>query len=177
MRAVMLLLVAAAPMATAAIGIQSSDSSRATVSRPPSTAPASAPRLVTIDVVATDARGRPVEDLKPSDFELREDTGVLPLESVRLVRSRPADPPGATPARDSRPAAILTAADERMAASRDETRLFGIFLDDYHVEGGANADRVRAALLDLVDHELSPRDLLVVVRPLDSLLTLRLTRD
>ncbi|HJZ71931.1 MAG TPA: VWA domain-containing protein [Vicinamibacterales bacterium] len=177
MRAVMLLLVAAAPMATAAIGIQSSDSSRATVSRPPSTAPASAPRLVTIDVVATDARGRPVEDLKPSDFELREDTGVLPLESVRLVRSRPAEPPGATPASDSPPAAILTAADERLAASRDETRLFGIFLDDYHVEGGANADRVRAALLDLVDHELSPRDLLVVVRPLDSLLTLRLTRD
>src|SRR5262249_10071107 len=115
--------------------------------------------------------------LKPSDFELREDTGVLPLESVRLVRSRPAEPPGATPASDSPPAAILTAADERLAASRDETRLFGIFLDDYHVEGGANADRVRAALLDLVDHELSPRDLLVVVRPLDSLLTLRLTRD
>src|SRR5262249_13224959 len=106
MRAVMLLLVAAAPMATAAIGIQSSDSSRATATAPPSPAPASAPRLVPIDVAAPDARGRPVEDLKPSDFELREDTGVLPLESVRLVRSRPAEPPGATPASDSPPAAI-----------------------------------------------------------------------
>jgi len=178
MRAVLLLLIAAAPVVTAAIGMQSSsDTSQSTVSSPASAAPAPAPRLFTIDVVATDARGRAIEDLKPSDFELREDTTVLPLESVRLVHSRTGGPPGVTPAGDRQPDAILTAADERLAASRDETRLFAIFLDDYHVESGANADRVRDALLEFVDHEISPGDLLVVMRPLDSLLSLRLTRD
>src|SRR5262249_12113365 len=126
MRAAILLLIAAAPVVTAAISVQSSDTSQSIVSSPPSTAPAPAPRLFTIDVVATDARGRAVEALKPSDFELREDTTALPLESVRLVRPRAGASPGAAPASDRPPPAVVTAADERLAASRDETRLFAI---------------------------------------------------
>ena len=184
MRAAILLLIAAAPAVTLAVGAagpqpvgpQSVDQPVATPSST-SNQPSLLSRLFTLDVVVTDARGRAVEDLKPSDFELREDTTVLPLESVRLVRTAPADPVTATAAADRAPTPILTAADERLAASRDETRLFAIFLDDYHVESGANADRVRDAILDLVDHEIAPRDLLVVLRPLDSLLTIRLTRD
>src|SRR4029077_12252081 len=42
-------------------------------------------RLVTIDVIAADARDRSVDDLKPGDFELREEGALLTLESVRLV--------------------------------------------------------------------------------------------
>ena len=45
------------------------------------------PRLVTVDVAVTDARGRALTDLKPADFELREGGALLPLESVRLVRA------------------------------------------------------------------------------------------
>ena len=51
-----------------------------------------------------------------------------------------------------------------------------VFLDDYHVSA-ANSARVRAALLRFVDEYLAPRDLLVVMRPLDSLFAIRLTRD
>jgi len=125
-------------------------------------------RLVTIDLIATDLRGRAVVDLKPADFDVREDATPLALESVRLVRAGAA---GDTPE-----AVIANAADERQAATADEARLVAVFLDEYHVES-ANADRVRATLLQFVDRDLGPRDLLVVMKPLDSLFAIRLTRD
>src|SRR6185312_7807236 len=168
MRAALFVLMAAA-VSAAAIDSQT-----------PATAPASAvaaPRLVTIDVVAADARGRAIEDLKAADFELGEATTALPIESVRLVRPGPGAQATATPASDQQPAAIRTAADERQAASGDTARLFAIFLDDYHVSNGANADRVRTSMLDFVDRDVTAGDLLVVVRPLDSLLAIRMTRD
>src|SRR5258705_12526017 len=66
-------------------------------------------RLVTVDVNVTDARGRTIIDLKPSDFELREGTALLPLESVRLVR--------VAAARQTQPLALIqAAAEERLAA-------------------------------------------------------------
>jgi VWFA-related protein len=127
-------------------------------------------RLVTIDVTVTDARGRAVTDLKPADFELQEGSTLLPLESVRLVHvagGSQAEPP----------ARIQSAADERLAAGQDEARLFAIFLDEYHVASGAETDRVRETLTRFVDRDVSPRDLIAVMKPLDSLFAIRLTRD
>jgi VWFA-related protein len=135
-----------------------------------SPAPPSEGRLVTIDVTVTDPRGRAITDLKPSDFDLREGPLPLPLESVRLVRV------AATPQADA-PAGIQSAADERLAAGQDQARLFAIFLDEYHVAGGAETERVRQALTRFVDRDVSPRDLIVVMKPLDSLFAIRLTRD
>jgi VWFA-related protein len=128
------------------------------------------PRLVTVDVTVTDARGRALTDLKPSDFELREGGALLPLESVRLVRV--AAGPAAEPA-----ARIQSAADEKLAAGQDQARLFAIFLDEYHVASGAETDRVRDTLTRFVDRDVSSRDLIVVMKPLDSLFAIRLTRD
>ena len=56
-------------------------------------------------------------------------------------------------------------------------RLVGIYLDEYHITAGANADRAREALTAIVNRELGPRDLLVVMKPLDSLYSIRLTED
>src|SRR5690349_439441 len=39
---------------------------------------------IRIDAVVTDASGRPIADLKPADFELREDGVVRPLDAVEL---------------------------------------------------------------------------------------------
>jgi VWFA-related protein len=142
-------------------------------SSPQSAAPASPPspgRLVTVDLAVTDARGRALTDLKPADFELREGSSLLPLESVRLVRVAAAvQPDPATP--------IQSAADERLAARQEQARLFAIFLDEYHVTSGAESERVRTALTRFVDRDLSPGDLIVVMKPLDSLFAIRLTRD
>ena len=51
--------------------------------------------LVTIDVSATDSRGRPVEDLKPGDFTIKVDGKPRPVASVELIkidRAKPATP-------------------------------------------------------------------------------------
>src|SRR3954452_8208937 len=127
-------------------------------------------RLVTIDLTVTDARGRIVTDLKPSEFELKEGTTVVPVESVRLVRVAPTQT-GEEPAR------IQSGEDERTAAGQDEARLFAIFLDEYHVASGVETERVRDTLTRFVERDLSPRDLVVVMKPLDSLFAIRLTRD
>jgi VWFA-related protein len=42
--------------------------------------------VVRIDAIAVDGRGRLVENLKPADFELREDDVVQPVESAQFVR-------------------------------------------------------------------------------------------
>jgi len=100
--------------------------------------------LVQIDVSAVNARGQAVLDLKPGDFQLREEGAAQVLDSVRLVRQEP--------------------------------RLVAVFLDEYHVDASATS-RVREAVARFVDQDLAPTDLLVVMKPLDSILTIRLTTD
>lgn len=130
--------------------------------------PAAAPFAVQIDVIPVDARGRIVDDLKPADFVLREDGAAQPLDSVRLVRAG-----GGPSSTDPGPRVD----NEQQAALLDGARVFAIFLDEYHVSPGASTERVREALTRFVDREMGARDLLVVMKPLDSLLTIRLTPD
>jgi VWFA-related protein len=102
--------------------------------------------VVHIDAIALDGRGRVVDDLKPADFELREDEALRPVESAQFIRATGA-------------------------------RRFAIFLDEYHVSPGAATERVGAALTRFVDQALGPQDLLVVMKPLDSLFAIHLTGD
>src|SRR5262245_3614753 len=106
-----------------------------------------APQVVRIDVIASDARGRAVDTLKPADFELRDDGVVKAIDDVRLVRPSP-----------------------------DEARLVAVFLDEYHVSPGAT-ERVRTSFKRFIEEDLRPRDLLVVMKPLDSVFGIRLTTD
>src|SRR5262249_14302735 len=99
----------------------------------------------------------------------REEGDRQTLETVRFVRD--AGP------RDAVPASIHTADDERAAATRDDARLFAIFLDEYHVTAGANSDRAREAIGRFVDREITARDLVVVMKPLDSIFAIRFTGD
>jgi VWFA-related protein len=98
--------------------------------------------LVRIDVIVTDSRGRAVESLRSTDFDLREDGAPQTLAGAQLVRN---------------------------------PRLVGIYLDEYFVSA-ANTASVRNTLHRFVDL-LSPDDKAVILRPLDSLLTIRLTQD
>lgn len=102
-------------------------------------------RLVGLDVIALDARGRIIDDLTPGDFELRDEGTLQALEGVRFLH--------------------------------DEARLIAIFLDEYHVSRGASTDRAREALARFVNRDVTPRDLVVVMKPLDSVLTIRMTHD
>lgn len=146
----------------AALALAASQPDAAAVS-PPDT-------LVRIDAFVVDARDRTLDTLKASDFELREDGTLQTIEAVRFVRAG-----GVAPAGEPAPP-IVSDADERREASRPGARLCAIYLDEYHVSPAA-ADRVRDRLLQFIDHDLGPRDLLVVMKPLDSLFAIRLTYD
>ena len=141
----------------------------AKVVAPLSAADAPPSRPVRLDVIATDARGRIVDNLTSADFDVREDGAVQTIDDARFIRM-------GKPSAADRLVPIESAADERAEAKRDDTRLLAVFLDDYHVSA-ANSARVRTALLQFVDEYFAPRDLLVVMRPLDSLFAIRLTRD
>jgi len=130
--------------------------------------------LVRVDLIATDNRGRPVDNLKASEFSLREDGSAQTIEDVRLVKVKGttgSTGPAVVPA-----VSITSAADERAEAARDNTRVVGMYLDEYFVSR-ENTQRVRAALHRFVDEDLGPTDLVTIMRPLDSLLKIRLTRD
>jgi VWFA-related protein len=104
-------------------------------------------QLVCIDVIPSDARGRIVDTLKAADFSLLDDGAPQPLESVRFIRP-----------------------------TADASRLVAIFLDEYHVSAAATL-QVRTSIARFVEQDLRPQDLLVVMKPLDSLFAIRLTQD
>lgn len=140
----------------------------ASAQKPSSAGPEADIQRVRIDAVVTDAQGRPILDLKPSDFELLENGDVKPLNGVELhpvPRAAGEMPP------------IETDADEKRAASEPGTRAFAFFLDEFHVSPGPSTELVRRALTDFVNEKLRPQDLAVIIKPLDALTSIRLTRD
>jgi VWFA-related protein len=128
--------------------------------------------VVRFDVIATDARGRFVDGLTTADFSVREDGAEQTVDDVRLVKTLGTAGQGET----AQLVRIASPADERAEAARENTRVIGIYLDEYFVSQ-ANTAAVRTALHRFVDEDLGPRDLVAVVRPLESLLKIRLTRD
>src|ERR1700681_469671 len=143
-------LIAALALVTLAPGVarQATPRERAAAS---SLAP-SAQRVVRVDVIATDGRGRAVENLKPADFELREDGAPQAIEEARFIKVDKAGAAGVHPLQ------IQSDADERAEAARPNTRLFAFFLDEYHVSA-ADSLRTRAALGRFIDDTLGPHDL------------------
>jgi VWFA-related protein len=123
---------------------------------------------VRLDAVVTDAQGRPILDLHPSDFELLENGEVTPLDAVEL-HPLPDAAVNLTP--------IETEGDEKRAAREPGTRAFAFVLDEFHVSPGPSTDRVRRSLTEFVDEKLRPQDLAVIIKPLDAVTSIRLTRD
>ncbi|HEY7289353.1 MAG TPA: VWA domain-containing protein [Vicinamibacterales bacterium] len=129
--------------------LQSAGGHVAATQKPPAPTPAFHPtkQVVRIDVIAHDARGRVLDNLKPADFELRDDGVAQTLDSVRFLRPDP-----------------------------EEGRLIALFLDEYHVDAGLTS-RVQEAVTRFINESVSPQDMLVVMKPLDSLLKIQLSHD
>src|SRR5207247_3641402 len=88
---------------------------------------AAEPAVVHLDAVASDARGRPVNNLGAGDFQILEDGTARPIESVRFINAEGTVPSG------ENLAPIRSQDDERTEAAHEGTRLFAIFLDEYHI--------------------------------------------
>jgi VWFA-related protein len=125
--------------------------------------------FVRVDAIVTDGRGNPIPDLTASDFEVLEDGKPQAIESFRFIKIDGAVPPaGVGP--------IRTRADEERAAANDDARIFVFFLDDYHVRLG-NSMAARKPLMEFVQNNIGPNDLLAVMYPLSPLDSVALTRD
>jgi len=124
--------------------------------------------LVQVDAIVTDPTGAPVVDLQAPDFEMFDDGKPVPIASVRLL--------GAAAAPSDEPLApIRNRDDEEREASKDEVRVFAIFLDDYHVRRMEERGVIEP-LLEFV-RKLPASDLVGVYYPLDSMTDVNFVRD
>jgi VWFA-related protein len=128
--------------------------------------------FVRVDVIVTDSSGNPVGDLTAEDFEVVEDGRLQKIETFKLVQLDG----GRVAAAVEAPRPIRSDFDEEAEAARDDVRLFAIFLDDYHVRRGSSM-AVRKQLADFVATQLGPSDMIGLMYPLESLGSVRMTRD
>ena len=127
--------------------------------------------FVTVDAYVSDSKGQPIADLKQSDFEILEDNKPQKIEQFRFIKvdgnPKPGDPP---------PQEIRNRDDEEREAARADTRVFVIFLDDYHTRLGSSL-AVRQPLSEFIQNQLRPLDLVAIMYPLTPVTDVDFTRN
>ena len=129
----------------------------------------SSPPLIRLNAVVTDRQGHPIQGLGVSDFQVLENGVFRPIRRAEFRGIRRHSPFAELP--------IVTTLVEQRAAGEVATRVFAFFLDEFHVSPGASTELVRDAVASFVDEKLFARDLAAVVTPLDSVRSMRFTRD
>ena len=127
--------------------------------------------FVRVDAIVTDEDGNPVLDLTADDFRVFEDDVEQTVESFRLVEMTGLPDPALPP-----PSSIRNEYDQEREAARTDSRIFVFFLDDYHVRD-TNAIRMRRDLVEFVETQLRPTDLVGIMYPLTPIMDMRLTRN
>jgi VWFA-related protein len=125
---------------------------------------------VSVDVIVTDAQGNPVSDLKPEDFDIKENSKPQKIDTFKLVKVD--DEIDVDPAHYPE---IHSLQDQERETARDDMRLIVVFLDDYHVKRGN--DVVIRQQLSKFFAQLSPKDLVAVMYPLTPTSALTFSRD
>ena len=127
--------------------------------------------FVRVDVIVSDDKGTPILDLKPEEFAVTEDGKPQKIETFSVIKIDPLDQvEGPTNGE------IRSAGDEEREAARPEVRLFVILLDDYHVSRG-NDMAVRKPLIDFIENQLAPADMVAVMYPLTPVSDISFTRS
>ena len=127
--------------------------------------------FVTVDAYVSDSKGLPATDLKQSDFEVLEDNKPQKIEAFRFIKEDGNPKPGEPP-----PQEIRNRDDEEREAARDDTRVFVIFLDDYHTRLGSSL-AVRQPLTQFIENQLRPLDLVAIMYPLTPVTDIDFTRN
>ncbi len=127
--------------------------------------------FVTVDAYVSDGKGQPAIDLKQSDFEVLEDNKPQKIEQFRFIKVDGNPKPGEPP-----PQEIRNRDDEEREAARDDTRVFVVFLDDYHTRLGSSL-AVRQPLSEFIQNNLRPLDLVAVMYPLMPVTDIDFTRN
>ena len=164
MRQIVLVLL----VSVATVAAQQAPADQAQQPRPP--AIRTGTNLVRVDVTVLDRQGQPVKDLTVDDFAVEEDGVAQPLQSFQLVQAS-----GLPDDEESLP--IRSPEHARAEAAREDTRVFLIFWDDYHIGAFVSSMTARTALSDFVLHAFAPRDLVALMDPLTPTDAIRFTRD
>jgi VWFA-related protein len=127
--------------------------------------------FVRVDAIVTDRQGKPVLDMKQEEFRVKEDGKAQTIETFSKVDIDLASQVDAPP-----PPEIRSVFDEQREAARPDVRLFVILLDDYHVRRG-NDMGVRKPLIDFIENQLAPADLVAIMYPLTPVTELSFTRN
>src|SRR5688572_10826622 len=127
--------------------------------------------FVRVDAIVTDGKGEPVLDLKPEEFIVTEDNKPQKVEQFTVVKI---DAVGQNEARPT--TAIRSPFDEEREAARADVRLFVLLLDDYHVRRG-NDMAVRKPLIEFIQNQLDPADMLAIMYPLTPVADIHFSRD
>src|SRR5712692_2781655 len=128
--------------------------------------------FVRVDVLVTDKNGKSVSDLNQTDFEVTEAGKPQTVETFKRVDLDG----GLMPGPDGPPRAIRTDNDEELEAARDDVRLFGLFLDDYHVRRLSSLS-ARNEIARFIETQLGPSDMIGTMYPLTPLDAVRFTRN
>jgi VWFA-related protein len=127
--------------------------------------------FVRVDAIVTDRQGNPVQDLKETDFEVLEDGKPQTIQTFKLINVTENAGVGTDPPRE-----VRNPIEEQTEASRDDVRLFAIFLDDYHVRL-ENSMRAREPIAAFIENQLQARDMVSIMYPLWSINDVMHTRN
>lgn len=114
--------------------------------------------LVIVDAVVLDPEGRPVTDLRQSDFEILDEGDPQQIRLFQTISTAPAASIAAPGAPRRYPYSTNVGLDAR------PTRAFVLFFDDVHLTQ-AEGDRAKAAMTRFIDTELRDGDLVSLVAP------------
>ncbi|MBM3806904.1 MAG: VWA domain-containing protein [Acidimicrobiia bacterium] len=127
--------------------------------------------LVRVDVTAT-SRNEPVGDLTIDDFEITDDEVPQRIETIQFIRVD-----GTRTSNLDEPLEIRSKEHALLEAAREDVRLFGIFLDDYHIAKRPDITLPLRDTLTKFINQLGPNDLVALMDPLTTLYDLKYTRN
>jgi len=128
--------------------------------------------LVRVDVTVTGRDDEPVTDLRLTDFEVTEDGVPQVVENMQLSRVS-----GTRTSDLNEPLEIRSRQHALLEAAREDVRLFGIFLDDYHIDKRPEITLPLREAVNSFIKQLGANDLAVIMEPLESLRDLKYTRS
>lgn len=158
------ILLAASVLLSAAPGQQAQSAQQTSPPTPQGAAPDQQTTFraridsVSVDASVTDKLGHQVTDLKPADFEIRENNKPQTIDTFKYVAIDDSPVDAATVPE------VLSMADQERETANDSERLIVIFLDDYHTHLTASM-RIRQPLANWV-RSLNPHTLVALVTPL-----------
>lgn len=128
--------------------------------------------LVRVDVTVLDRGGKPVPDLKMSDFVIFEDGVPQKIQTFQFVEFN-----GAHAADEDLTLTIGSRDNRNDVLAREDVRLFLVFWDEYHILPNHQEGFLRDELTKFLRTNLTPTDFVAIMDPWTPISDLWFSRD